>query len=227
MGQATAHTAGQRFNYFMLTGKSYEKMYGGAVRKFVECICDCGTIKFTLFQDIRRNIVVSCGCKKRSHLISINTKHGFAARANELHPLYTTWVGMKSRCYTPSCIGYKNYGGKGITVCSEWRDNFETFYNWALKNGWEEGLTIERINGNKNYDPTNCKCDNYYNQARNKSNNNNIDAFGETKCITDWANDKRCNVSYGCLHNRIMNLEISPEVALSTPPFKLSIKLSQ
>ena len=73
------------------------------------------------------------------------------------HPLYTVWWGVKSRCYNPNHESYKYYGGKGIYMCEEWKNNFQTFYNWMMENGWEQGITIDRKNNDKPYEPNNCQ----------------------------------------------------------------------
>jgi len=80
--------------------------------------------------------------------------------------LYSIWAGMKKRCLTPTCLYYKNYGGRGITVCNEWI-NFEPFYEWAMRSGYEKNLSIDRIDNDKDYYPANCRWATRYTQARN------------------------------------------------------------
>lgn len=72
-------------------------------------------------------------------------------------PLYKVWSSMRERCYNPKIKSYAVYGGKGISVCKEWDKSFQVFYDWAIKNGYVRGLYIDRINGNKNYCPKNCR----------------------------------------------------------------------
>ena len=79
-------------------------------------------------------------------------KHGLTN-----HKLFMTWQNMKKRCYNPNCKSFPNYGGRGIRVCIKWRDNFKAFYNWAITNGWEPRLQIDRINNNQGYRPSNCR----------------------------------------------------------------------
>ena len=108
------------------------------------CICECG-----------REIVVP-GYR-------LKTQRGcMSCRKNNLHHglyytrLHNTWVHMKQRCYNPKNNRYHRYGGRGITVCDEWRDNFKAFYDWAMANGYQDDLTIERKNNDGNYEPANC-----------------------------------------------------------------------
>lgn len=101
--------------------------------------------------------------------------------------IYGVWSSMKERCYNQKTKCYKNYGGKGIKICDEWLKDFQKFYDWAKDNGYKEGLTIDRIDNNKNYEPNNCRWVTIREQNRNYSRNHNITYNGETKCIADWA----------------------------------------
>lgn len=101
--------------------------------------------------------------------------------------LYRVWCSMKERCNNPHNKSYKNYGGKGISVCEEWSKNFSSFALWAEENGYAEGLTIDRIDGKKGYSPENCRWVTVAEQNRNYSRNHFITYNGETKCLADWA----------------------------------------
>ena len=85
--------------------------------------------------------------------------------------LYSIWCGMKTRCYNQKSLEYSNYGGRGIKVCDEWKNDFKAFYNWAMSNGYEDSLTIDRINPFANYEPSNCRWATYEEQAANKRKN--------------------------------------------------------
>ena len=94
---------------------------------------------------------------------------------------------MLFRCYNKNSSDYANYGGRGISVCNEWKDSFENFYNWAMSNGYAEGLTIDRINNNGNYDSSNCRWVSMKLQSRNTRTNHLYTYKGETKTIAEWA----------------------------------------
>ena len=101
--------------------------------------------------------------------------------------LYAVWCSMKSRCYNPNNRCYKDYGGRGISICKEWKSDYMAFYNWSIKNGYKPGLSIDRINTNGNYCPENCRWATMAQQNRNYSRNHMIEYNGETKCLSDWA----------------------------------------
>jgi len=92
-----------------------------------------------------------------SKMSNKNYRCSHAKRGLWHHPLYKTWYHMISRCENPDHDRYKDYGGRGVSVCSAWRHNFVAFYHWGLLNGWEKGLTIDRIKNDGNYEPDNCQ----------------------------------------------------------------------
>lgn len=133
--------------------------------------------------------------------------------------LYFAWYAMKQRCSNPKEASYRNYGGRGIRVCSEWKNSFQAFYDWAIeKGGYKPGLTVERINNNGHYSPRNCAFVTKGKQAINRRTCNMITAFGETKCLLEWVRDKRCKTGRGGLDSRIKK-GMDPEKAITTPSF--------
>ncbi len=128
------------------------------------CRCDCGAEMVAVGSHLRSGRTDSCGCLKRERLSVSNTKHGFSK-----HPLYRVRVGMIARCHNPKNTHFYCYGGRGITVCREWRDDRESFFLWALANGWEPGLDIDRRDNDGNYEPGNCRFVTPAVNARNRS----------------------------------------------------------
>lgn len=115
--------------------------------------------------------------------------------------LYEIWKGMKRRCYDVKRKEYKNYGGRGIEVCDEWANNFSAFYTWALENGYNNALTIERNDVNGNYEPSNCRWATKKEQANNRRDNQFLTYNGKTQTIAQWA--KELNINQNTLRNRI------------------------
>jgi hypothetical protein len=117
-----------------------------------ECLCDCGNITIVKSNNLIAGTSRSCGCLEKELRIARMTTHGLTK--TRLHKI---WESMKHRCYYEKHEAYKNYGGKGVVVCDEWKDDFQAFYDWATANGYEEGLTIDRIDPAKGYSPSNCQ----------------------------------------------------------------------
>ena len=147
------------------------------------CRCDCGVEKPIRYSSLISGDTKSCGCATGA-LISQNRKgHGMSNSR-----LYEIWNGMKKRCYNSHAESYNRYGGRGITVCDEWNNDFETFQVWALSNGYSEQLTIDRIDSNGNYEPSNCRWATPIEQANNRGSWNQLLTLGnETHNVTEWA----------------------------------------
>lgn len=128
--------------------------------------------------------------------------------------LYYAWLAMKQRCYNKNNPKYRIYGAKGIKVCAEWKDNFCAFVDWALKNGYGVNLTIDRIDGDGDYCPDNCRFVSYEVQANNTSRNVFVEYNGEKKSVSQWA--KRLGINVSTLQRRFYK-GWSIEKALTTP----------
>lgn len=147
----TPNLIGQRFGHLTVIARAdlTNRSPSEKGRAYWICRCDCGTIKEISTKHLRTRRTTSCGC-----LVQIGTPptHG------ESHTrLYNIWLGMRKRCYFKKHKYYHRYGGRGITVCDEWRDNFASFRNWALSHGYTDTLTIDRIDNDGNYCPENCQ----------------------------------------------------------------------
>ena len=142
-----------------------------------ECLCDCGNITKSTCSNLKRGHTKSCGCYKK---ICCVTHHEANTR------LYKIWKGIKNRCCNKRTPQYCDYGGRGITVCDQWLKNYINFRDWALANGYEDNLTIDRINNDGNYEPNNCRWVNNKIQSNNRRDNCFITYLGETLTISQW-----------------------------------------
>ena len=121
-----------------------------------ECKVNFTTNKSSLFRADGKEIQ-SCGCKRVSNIKKSCTKHGDTSNSN-IHPIYRAYMHMKERCYKPNTKHYDRYGGRGVTICDEWKDDYLSFRKWSIDNGWKVGLEIDKdISGSKIYSPDTCK----------------------------------------------------------------------
>lgn len=164
----------KRFGRLVVVNRA-ENSKAGQARWF--CVCDCGGTNTVKGQDLRNGKVRSCGCYK----IEQQTKHN-----SYKEPLYRVWTSMKNRCNCPTNKWYRIYGGKGVCVFSEWENDFMKFKEWAIKNGYKKGLTIDRIDVNGNYEPNNCRWITIKEQQFNKSTSVFVEIDGVVKTITEW-----------------------------------------
>lgn len=148
--------------------------------------CDCGKVIERNKNYIIRGECCSCGCEKSKRTIRLNklykTKHKMKNTK-----LYHIWGGIKTRCYNKLNHAYGLYGGRGIIMCDEWKNDFLSFYNWAIQNGYRDDLTIDRIDVNGIYCPENCRWVSMKEQSRNKRTNAFVEYNGEIRCIAEWA----------------------------------------
>lgn len=140
-----------------------------------------------------------------------------------VHPLYNAWKNMRRRCGSPYAKGYENYGGRGIKVCEEWDKDPLVFIHWALANGWEEGLTLDRIDNNGDYCPENCRWISRAKQLLNRRNNRIMTLNGKSQTMKEWADE--LGISPLTLSNRVNRHGWSDEKALTTPIDKSKIRI--
>lgn len=175
------------------------------------CICDCGKKKTIRLYDLTSKKTKSCGCIQKEKVGARNRTHGKSKTR-----LYHTWFDMKHRCTKSINPEYKNYGGRGISVCEEWinENGFTNFENWALRNGYKENLSLDRINNDLNYSPDNCRWVDRVTQQRNRTDNVWITYKGMTKCIAEWS--EITGLSFDCISYRFKN-NWTPEEIIETP----------
>ena len=150
-----------------------------------ECECECGTKTIVSGIQMRYGRVKSCGCYRSEWSKENKTTHGMGSARNR-EPLYKVWASMKARCSNQNDSAYSNYGGRGIFVCCEWQE-FVPFMEWAMSNGYEQGLELDREDNNKGYSPENCRFIPRLQNARNKRSNRYISYRGQTKTMSEWA----------------------------------------
>ncbi len=178
----------------------------------VLCLCKCGTKKILMCSNLVKESgpTISCGCVHKERASLASTKHGMRKSL-----LYRRWVKMRERCYWHSYNEFEHYGGRGINVCEEWKNSFVAFRDWALANGYEDGLSLERIDVNGNYTPANCCWIPRAHQAKNRQNTIVVDSV----CLADKC--RSLGVKYQLIYNRIKQLGWSVDKALNTPARKV------
>ncbi len=171
-----------------------------------KCKCDCGNYTIVDTASLNR-CTKSCGCLQKESFYNVITKHGQSGTR-----LHRIWKGLMIRCYNSNHHTYKNYGGRGITVCGEWKQNFKAFYDWAVANGYDENLSLDRIDTNGNYSPENCRWATQLVQANNTNKNHYLTFNGKTMTIAQWS--RETGIPYRRLLDRINRLKWSTEKAL-------------
>lgn len=204
---------GKKFHRLTVIKRLENKIYkNGSQKARWLCKCECGKESIVASESLTGNHIKSCGCLKLETLKKVNTKHG-----GKHTRLYRTWIGIKTRCYNKNEYSYKDYGGRGIIVCDEWVNDFQAFHDWAIENGYDDNLTIDRIDVNGNYEPINCRWADKNTQMNNTTRSHYLEYNGETHTIAEWSKIK--GLKYSTFFYRIKR-GWSIEKALTEPSKK-------
>ena len=203
---------GQRFGWLVVI-ESAENTSAGQARW--RCRCDCGRETIVRGDKLRRGYTVSCGHYNGKNPTTCRTRP--QKHRNTHTRLYNIWAAMKQRCYNPHTQHYARYGGRGITVCDEWLQDFQKFWDWAMTNGYQDKLSIDRIDNDKGYSPDNCRWASQKEQANNISRNRRITFAGQTLNLSQWC--EALNIDHKLVDSRLRR-GWSPEEALGLVPRK-------
>ena len=179
MPRKPENLVGQRFGRLVVL-EDTKIMVPNRTQTYQKCLCDCGNIVIVPKSYLKSEHTRSCGCWVKE----MHTTHGLSQSR-----IYKVYSGMKKRCYDKNHKIYNRYGGRGITICDEWLNDFMAFYNWSMANGYQDNLTIDRIDNNKGYSPDNCRWVTMLEQAQNTSKNVNITYKGKTQTISAWSRE--------------------------------------
>ena len=187
-------------------------------KRYFLCKCDCGNTRTERLVALRAGEIKSCGCLKcetdRKNIRKCNSEHpNYSVHNSYYKKMYGNWHDMKQRCQNPNSAAFNWYGERGISVCDEW-NKFKPFMDWALRSGWEEGLTIERNDVNGNYDPSNCTWIPKNEQSNNTRRSRVLTFRGKSQNITQWSKD--LGFGRGVIRKRLIN-GWNVEKALTTP----------
>lgn len=186
---------GLNFSRLTVLGLSPKK---SGRKSYWVCKCECGNSKLVRSDSLKSGDVQSCGClKKEQDRINLTTHHRHFGSGTRL---YHEWQHIKYRCLNENSNNYDRYGGRGIKVCDEWQERFESFRDWALENGYSDDLTIDRIDVNGNYEPKNCQWIPLEEQANNRTTTVWVSWNGKTQNLTQWADELGFN--RGTLNSR-------------------------
>lgn len=188
---------GKRFGKLVVMERDLSKK-----RTAWKCKCDCGNIKNVQACHLLSGATTSCGCYQKERASQANKKHGHTHTS-----LHNRWKSIRQRCMNPNNQRYEDYGGRGIKLCEEW-NNFSNFEKWALENGYEEGMELDRIDNNKGYSPENCRWCNSQTNNNNKRNTVKIDGMTISE-FAEYYDINRQTVHYRYYRLKKLNQEIS------------------
>lgn len=209
MGKKALNLIGQKYGRLLVLERTESKREGNKVLSMWICQCDCGNKAVVAGYRLKGGQTHSCGCLQRERASETSRKHGQWNSS-----LYKVWNAMIQRCENQNDQHFEDYGARGITVFSEWK-NFELFYEWAVSNGYEKGLSLDRKDNDKGYSPDNCHWTTRKVQMNNTRKNHYITYNGKKQTMAQWADE--LGIKYNTLNSRINTLGWDIERAFNTP----------
>ena len=208
MGQFVDLT-GKRFGRLLVVGRGedYVSPKGYCAVNWI-CKCDCGNETLVRGCNLKSGASESCGCIRVDN--PNRTTHGLSHTR-----IHSIWQGMKDRCYNTNSYSFNLYGSRNITICDEWLNNFESFYKWSMENGYDDSLSIDRIDNSLGYSPENCRWADSITQANNKRDNHILEFDGRALTMKQWSEET--GIKYQKLKDRINRCGWSVARALTTP----------
>lgn len=199
--------SGERFGRWTVLERVYKEGMAGTLFK---CECDCGNIGIVDSSTLLKGKSKSCGCYQKIYDSESNKTHGMSGTR-----IWRIWQCMRSRCNSERDTTYQYYGARGIKVCDEWNNGFESFHKWAVNNGYKDNLTLDRIDVNGNYEPDNCRWITMKKQCNNRRNNVLYELNGQEKTLSQWVDEY--GMDYQKVYRRMYYLKWNLEKALTTP----------
>lgn len=200
---------GDRFGRLVIIGSPFKtRSCQSKCTTHVVVQCDCGKRDVVLSWNLTKGDSSSCGC---AHRKKVSTQNRVFIEYPEICAIRKSAI---ARCGNTNNPQWANYGGRGITVCDDWKTSASAFVEWCLNNGYREGLQIDRRDNNAGYTPENCRFVTLKTNCNNTRRTKMVTAFSETKPQTEWADDVRCVVSYRCLVKRL-KIGWNPEKAIT------------
>lgn len=191
-GNGFNNLIGKKFGRLIVLGLSSKK---SGRKSYWVCQCSCGNKAVVRSDSLKNGSVMSCGClKKEQDEKNLDHTRKYGDEIAHQSRLYNIWQGMRYRCENPNHRSYPNWGGRGIKVCREWRTDYAVFKAWALSHGYNSGLSIDRIDVNGDYKPSNCRWANVKIQNNNRTTTIKVAYQGEVHSLTEWADMFNLNV---------------------------------
>ena len=186
---------GQRFSRLTVISLDDRGIKG---KTYWLCQCDCGNVTSVRSDSLRSGRIKSCGCL-HNEVAALNVSKNHTHKMSSTR-IYAEWQSIKSRCLNENNTRWADYGGRGITICDDWRDSFQSFFDWSIENGYREDLSIDRIDNDGPYNPENCRWVTSEVQARNRRTNINITIGNSTRTLMEWCDI--FEIDYKAAYNR-------------------------